>query len=182
MNQYEAMFVFDPTFGGSFEDCEGAIRRLMERAEAEIMFCRKWDERRLAYKIKGRKRGVYVLVYFKALPGKIPSIERDAQITEEILRLLILRADGITRDVMERAVSPLGEAELSATGGEPEGGRPAGRREAPGERREAPAKERPAASDEGTPVIETGTSDVKPAESEPAAAESPLPEVEEQEG
>ena len=66
MNQYEAMFLFDPTFGGSFENCETEIRRLMTRAEAEILLCRRWDERRLAYKIKGRKRGVYVLVFFKA--------------------------------------------------------------------------------------------------------------------
>ena len=28
MNQYEAMFLFDPTFGSSFEDCEAEVRRL----------------------------------------------------------------------------------------------------------------------------------------------------------
>ena len=58
MNQYEAMFLFDPTFGSSFENCEREIQRLLERADAEIVFCRTWDERRLAYKIKGRKRCV----------------------------------------------------------------------------------------------------------------------------
>ena len=86
MNQYEAMFLFDPTFGSSFEDCEGEIRRLMERAQAEIIFCRKWDERRLAFKIKGRKRGVYVLVYFKAPGDSITSLQRDAQIAEKMNR------------------------------------------------------------------------------------------------
>lgn len=113
MNQYEAMFLFDPTFGASFENCESVIRRLMDRADAEIVFCRKWDERRLAYKIKGRKRGVYVLVYFKAPAEKVGSIERDAQITEEILRLLILRADGVTPEAMEKAAVPRSEEESS---------------------------------------------------------------------
>ena len=87
MNQYEAMFLFDPTFGSSFENCEAQIRRLMERAEAELLFCRQWDERRLAYRINGRKRGVYVLAYFKAPASHIASLQRDAPLSEDILRL-----------------------------------------------------------------------------------------------
>ncbi len=110
LNQYEAMFLFDPTFGSSFENCESVIRRLMERAEAEILFCRKWDERRLAYRIKGRKRGIYVLVYFKAAPERIAPLERDARISEDILRLLVLRADGITQETMNGFVSQKAEA------------------------------------------------------------------------
>lgn len=96
------MFLFDPTFGGSFENCEGEIKRIMERAEAQIVFCRKWDERRLAYHIKGRKRGVYVLTYIKASADCIGGIERDAKLSESILRLLILRADDQTPEDMER--------------------------------------------------------------------------------
>lgn len=101
MNQYEAMFLFDPTFGSSFEDCETEIRRLMERAKGEILICRKWDERRLAYRIQGRKRGVYVLVYFKAPPDMITPLERDAKLSENVLRLLVLRAEGLTPNDME---------------------------------------------------------------------------------
>ena len=103
LNQYEAMFLFDPTFGASFENCETEIRRLMDRAEAELVFCRKWDDRRLAYRINGRKRGVYVLTYFKAKPEKIVPLERDAQLSEDVLRLLVLRADDVTPEAMERA-------------------------------------------------------------------------------
>lgn len=105
MNQYEAMFLFDPTFGNNAEDCETEIRRLMDRADAEILFCKKWDERRLAYRIKGRKRGVYMLVYFKAPTSNITPMERDAQLSEHILRLLVLRAEGVTMEMMERTVT-----------------------------------------------------------------------------
>ncbi len=103
MNQYEAMFLFDPTFGSSLENCEAEIRRILGRAEAEIVFCKRWDERRLAYKIKGRKRGLYVLVYFKSHPSKITAMERDAQLSEHVLRLLVLRADETTPEMMEQA-------------------------------------------------------------------------------
>lgn len=114
MNQYEAMFLFDPTFGSSFEKCEAEIRRLMGRAEAELLFCRKWEERRLAYRIRGRKRGVYVLSYFKAKPDKIKPLERDAKLAENILRLLVLRADDVTPEYMEQMV-PLRGAEAPKT-------------------------------------------------------------------
>lgn len=108
MNQYEAMFLFDPTFATAFENCEGEVRRLMERAGGEIVFCRKWDERRLAYKVKGRKRGVYVLVFFKAQPDKIKSLERDVHISENVLRVLVLRADHVTPEMMEAAAEARG--------------------------------------------------------------------------
>ena len=118
MNQYEAMFLFDPTFGNSFEKCEAEIRRLMDRVQGEIIVCRKWDERRLAYRIKGRKRGVYVLVYFKAAPDRIVGLQRDAKLSENILRLLVLRADRLTRQDMESAFPSRGE-EPAKTSGEP---------------------------------------------------------------
>ena len=105
LNLYEAMFLFDPTYGATFEACETEIRRIMDRAEAEIVFCKSWDERQLAYRINGRKRGVYVLVYFKAGATKIGGIERDVQLSEHLLRILVLRADGVTPDMMEAALS-----------------------------------------------------------------------------
>lgn len=106
MNLYEAMFLFDPTFAGSFENYENEIRRIMDRAEGQIVFLKKWEERRLAYKLKGRKRGVYVLVYFNAPSGKITGLERDAHLSENILRVLVLRADGMTLEMMEKAAAP----------------------------------------------------------------------------
>ena len=120
MNQYEAMFLFDPSFGTAYESCEQEIQRLMGRAEAEILFCRKWEERRLAYRIRGRKRGVYVLTYFKCHPSRIVGLERDATLSEHILRLLVLRADEVTPEDMEQACplhaesAPRSDSDISA--------------------------------------------------------------------
>jgi ribosomal protein S6 len=86
----------------------------MERAEAELIFCGKWDERRLAYRIKGRKRGVDVLTCFETSPDKIAGLERDAKISEDILRLLVLRADGVTREMLEEACAARGEERVAA--------------------------------------------------------------------
>jgi len=103
LNQYEAMFIFDPTFAAKYEKAEAEIKRLMERASAQDVVARRWEERRLAYRIAGRKRGVYVLVYFKASGDSIAGIERDAKLSENILRVLVVRADHVTREDLEWA-------------------------------------------------------------------------------
>jgi small subunit ribosomal protein S6 len=100
--QYEAMFLFDPGFATDFANAEKEIRRIMDRAEAEIVLCRRWDERKLAYEVEGRKRGVYVLTYFLAEPSRIRGIERDVQLSESVLRALVLQAEGLTREHMEQ--------------------------------------------------------------------------------
>lgn len=90
---YEAMFLFDPTVGVTWERVEEQMKRLMERAEGEIIKMKKWDERRLTYEVEGRKRGVYVLAFFRAPTEKIVGLERDCQLSEEILRVLVLCRD-----------------------------------------------------------------------------------------
>ncbi len=100
MNTYEAMFVFDPAAGSTLESVQTEVNRLMTRAEAEVIVTRRLEERRLTFEIDGRKRGLYVLTYFRAEGPKIGPLERDARLSESILRVLILRADHVTEETM----------------------------------------------------------------------------------
>jgi small subunit ribosomal protein S6 len=101
MNCYEGMFLVDPGHSDTEAACE-PIRNVMGRSEAEILAIKPWEERRLAYEICGRKRGMYILAYFKLDPEKVKDLERDAQLNEDILRMLILRRETV------------GDAELTA--------------------------------------------------------------------
>jgi len=99
--KYEAMFLVDSAEAtAKWDDVLAAINTVMERAEASVLSLQKWDERRLAYEIAGRKRGMYILCYFEAVPAKISSIERDVQLSESLLRVLILSADVIPEAVI----------------------------------------------------------------------------------
>jgi len=86
-------------FGGTIE----FIRQAFERAEADVIAMRKWDERRLAYTIKGQKRGTFILTYFRARGSQIPNIERDFNLSEQVLRSLILRSDHLGETELELA-------------------------------------------------------------------------------
>jgi len=157
------MFLFDPTFGSSFENCEQEIRRLMDRAEGEIILCRKWDERRLAYRIKGRKRGVYVLAYLRVKPEKIVPLERDVKLSEIVLRMLILKAEGVTREAMEQAFV-LWDDEPPRS--DDRGGGRSGGSEAPKDSGTGETKTAPVAAPAATAVAEPVQAEPKTAEAE----------------
>jgi len=100
---YEALFLVDS--GEAAADWQGIndhVKKILERNEVEIVKMCKWDERPLAYPILGRKRGTYILVYFNAPCGKLGTIERDVQLSERILRILILRGDHVIPEDMEK--------------------------------------------------------------------------------
>ena len=62
---------------------------------ATIARCEKWGERRLAYEIKGRRRGTYVLIYFTATGTAVSEIYRECELSDLMLRTLILRAEAV---------------------------------------------------------------------------------------
>lgn len=101
---YEAMFLVDSDDAASdWEGVNDVIQKMMLKADAEIVLIRKWDDRKLAYEIKGKSGGTYILCYFRADGQKIREIERAVQLSERIMRVLILRADGMGQEDIERA-------------------------------------------------------------------------------
>lgn len=110
---YEAMFLVDAAVAVSdWEGLEEAIRKILSRNQVEMVSLRKWDERKLAYDIQGKSRGVYILCYFRADGDSIAGIERDVRLSERIMRVLILRAvPGISEsDEKEDAPEPVAAA------------------------------------------------------------------------
>ena len=91
---YEAMFLVDPAVAAMWDDLTKQISGILTRHSAEILGITRWDERKLAYTVQRQKRGTYVLAFFTvAAAGALAEIERDCQLTEQILRVLIVRAD-----------------------------------------------------------------------------------------
>ena len=99
---YEAMFLVETSIASDWEAAKGMIQKTMDRAKAQLLLCRLWDERRLAYPISKHKRATYILCYFRAHGSAIGPIERDVQLSEHLLRVLILRADHITDEELEK--------------------------------------------------------------------------------
>ncbi len=96
MRRYEVMFLFDG--GSEWAAVDREVRRLLERIGAVPQVIIKYDDRRLAYEIRRRKRGTYVLAYFDADPARMAELDRDARLSETLLRHLVLDGTGVTEE------------------------------------------------------------------------------------
>jgi small subunit ribosomal protein S6 len=103
MKTYEGMFLLDAG-APDFEQAVQPVRDLLTRIEAEVLMLKPWDERRLAYEIRGRKRALYAITYFKADPANISSLQHDILINEKVLRAMVFSADDITQEQMNAPV------------------------------------------------------------------------------
>src|SRR5947207_14347486 len=93
-NVYECMFLLDTNkVAGDSANAAKQLHAILERNQAEILASRPWDERRLAYPIKGHKKGLYYLIYFRAEGKNLLNIERDFALAKLILRTMALRID-----------------------------------------------------------------------------------------
>jgi ribosomal protein S6 len=105
LRTYEAMFLLNPAVVPDWSAGEAEIRRILERAEASVLALVRWDERRLAYEIGGQKRGLYGLAYFQVDRERLDPLERDARLSEAVMRVLILKTEGLTPEKIEEIIA-----------------------------------------------------------------------------
>ena len=92
--EYEAMFLLDNAAAvADWDGTSGIVDQLLTKYGAEIVQKEKWDERKLAYEIRGHKRATYYLVYFKAASDVAAKVTADASLNDKIVRMLILTLD-----------------------------------------------------------------------------------------
>jgi len=110
---YEGVFIISQAVAVDLQGAVDHIKEILAKAGAEIIAMKKWDERRFAYEIKKQKRGVYILVYFTCPAPNLAQIERSCNLSEKVLRSLVVRADHLTIDEM-RAADAQKELEVEA--------------------------------------------------------------------
>ncbi len=94
MNVYEGMFILDPTkYARDPETVTGQLNELVAEFGGSVLVSQLWDERKLAYPIKGQKKGSYWLIYFRMDGDNLVAFERQCELNENLLRRLILKID-----------------------------------------------------------------------------------------
>ncbi len=113
MRLYEGMFIISDTVAGS--DWEAAVKHvedILKNRGAEVLKSEKWEDRKFAYKLKGHKRGAYLLVYFNAPADSISLMKRDFELSDNVLRTLLVKVDKIKESKPEEEIAnPVGETE-----------------------------------------------------------------------
>jgi small subunit ribosomal protein S6 len=101
MAVYEGMFILDPAkYSRDPAGSAQQINELITQQGGSVLAARLWDERKLAYPINGHKKGVYWLTYFKMPGGNLTALERQCEITDDIIRKLFLKVDDRIADAL----------------------------------------------------------------------------------
>ncbi len=92
-NKYEALFVINPDLDE--ENTKAVVEKFKNLIEtsAELENIDEWGKRKLAYKVKDKTEGYYVLANFSADSDFPRELERIFKITDEIIRYLIIKKD-----------------------------------------------------------------------------------------
>ena len=101
MQVYEGMFILDPSkYSRDPAGSAQQVADIITQHGGTILAARLWDERKLAYPIKGHKKGVYWLTYFRMPGGSLAALERQCEITDDIIRKLVLKVDDRIADAL----------------------------------------------------------------------------------
>jgi small subunit ribosomal protein S6 len=100
-NVYEGMFILDSNRYA--RDAAGTVSQIptsVEQLGGKMLASRLWEERRLAYPIKGHRKGTYWLTYFRLDGDKLTNLTRQFQLNEGILRNLLIKIEPRIADAM----------------------------------------------------------------------------------
>lgn len=98
---YEGMFILDSNrYARDTAGTAATIPSTVEQCGGKILASRLWEERRLAYPIKGHRKGTYWLTYFRLDADQLTNLNRQFQLNDAVIRSLMLKIDPRIADTM----------------------------------------------------------------------------------
>jgi small subunit ribosomal protein S6 len=94
MRIYETMLVLDPEM--SKEQVDGFTEKLKQSLGdrgAEVLRVDEWGVKTLAYEIKKKDKGYYLIFYLKGDEALVADMERNLRLMEEVLRYLTVKRE-----------------------------------------------------------------------------------------
>lgn len=93
MSQYEIAVLYHPDLEVDLSKAEEKVTKIITSNGGKIVKTDNWGKRKLAYQIKKQDYGVYVF-YTADIPGEsVKKVENTLNITDEVIRYLIVRPD-----------------------------------------------------------------------------------------
>ena len=91
LNVYENMVILDSNkYAQDPHSLAATVQDLVARLGGEVLVSRLWNEQKLAYPIKGHRKGTYWLTYMRLDSSKLTEFNRELRINESVVRTLTL--------------------------------------------------------------------------------------------
>jgi small subunit ribosomal protein S6 len=178
--RYESLIIFDPEGGTeATEELVQRARNFVTQDSGRILKAERWGVRDLAFELKGRRKGYYLLLDYAGLPGVATELDRRLNLIDSVLKFQTIkledRVDPDSLPELEEVTEDAPQAEEA--GAVPEGSEepaPAPNREEPMAPEEVPEQAPERAETEGaveteaveTEAVETEAVETKAVETE----------------
>ena len=97
--EYELVYIFDSTLEEpQINEHLERFHELLKTPESPepVTEANHWGKRTLAYQIRGKEVGYYVVVHFTAEPSLLGELERAIKLDEAVIRYLIVLNEGLS--------------------------------------------------------------------------------------
>src|SRR5882672_6129840 len=88
---------------------KAVITDALTKHGAKVLTARRWDERKLAYTIRGRRRATYLLTFFELGGDGVNGMRRDLDLDERVLRYLMLGVEALPEGELEKSQAELAD-------------------------------------------------------------------------
>ncbi len=103
MKEYELTVLIHPDLETDLETPLGKVRDIIKNASGEIIKEDVWGKKRLAYRINKEDFAVYVYLEVNLPADALLKISNTLNITDEVLRYLLVKVDEKGRKALEEA-------------------------------------------------------------------------------
>ncbi len=94
MNKYETIFILNPDLDE--EQTQSSIEKIkgiITQTNGEILKVEDWGKRKLAYLVKKKDKGHYILIHFAGPPALLSELERNFRVMDAVIKFQSVRLD-----------------------------------------------------------------------------------------
>ena len=113
-NLYEGIFLLgSANFAANPDGTAQVVLDILEKAGASVVVKREWQDGRLAYPIKGHRKGLHYLTYFRMPGSGVAQVTRACKLSDTVIRHVLIKHPTKLFEALVAASSP---AENAAEG------------------------------------------------------------------
>ncbi len=94
MRKYETIFILNPDL--EQEEAQSAIEKIkgiILQGKGDILKFEDWGKRKLAYKVRKKTKGHYILIHFSGPPTLLSELERNYRVMDSVIKFITVRLD-----------------------------------------------------------------------------------------
>lgn len=93
MKKYELAILYHPDLEVDLEKGEQRVKKIIDDNEGKIVDTDNWGKKKMAYAINKLESAIYVFYTIELNPERLAKVEATLNITDEVLRYLIVKLD-----------------------------------------------------------------------------------------